>query len=80
MHFFSRWSVWVLLTEKYLFWCGWNSHITKRTSVDSLVEGIVHAAVIETAVAAELRPIAAAVVSLWSLQMESKKAKKRRIC
>ena len=69
----------VLLTEKYIFWCGWNSQ-TKRTSVDSLVvEGIVHVAVIETAVAAELRPIAAAVVSRWSLLMESKNAK-RRIC
>ena len=67
------------MTEKYIFWCGWKSQ-TKRTSVDSLVEGIVHVAVIETAVAAELRPIAAAVVSLWSLQMEFKKAKKRRIC
>jgi len=60
-------SVWVLLTEKYIFWCGWNSHITKRTSVDSLVECIVYVAVIETAVPAELRPIAAAVVSRWSL-------------
>ena len=68
----------VLLTEKYIFWCGWNSQ-TKHTSVDSLVEGIVHSAVIETAVAAELRPIAAAVVSRWSLLMESKNAK-RRIC
>ena len=53
---------------------------TKRTSVDSLVEGIVHVAVIETAVAAELRPIAVALVSRWSLLMESKNAKRRRIC
>ena len=53
---------------------------TKRTSVDSLVEGIVHVAVIERAAAAELRPITVAVVNRRSLLMESKNAKRRRIC
>ena len=57
----------------------WKSQ-TKRTLVDSLVEGVVLVAVIETAVAVELRPIAVAVVSRWSLLMESKNAKRRRIC